>query len=43
MTFNTWLGEKTFDDPLGPAPPPQNRPRGVDEIIAAIKKRHGLG
>jgi len=41
MTFNTWLGEKTFDDPAGPAPQ-QNRPRGVDEIIDAIKKRHGL-
>jgi len=42
MTFYTWLGEKLFDDPLGPAPQPQNRPRGVDEIIAAIKQRHGL-
>jgi acetoin utilization deacetylase AcuC-like enzyme len=40
-TFNLWLGEKGFDDPLGP-PPNDIRPHGVKELIAEVKKRHGL-
>ena len=40
-TFNLWLGESSFDDPFG-APPDGFKPRGIDEIIATIKKRHGL-
>jgi acetoin utilization deacetylase AcuC-like enzyme len=40
-TFNLWLGEKIFDDPLGP-PPNDIRPYGVKELIDGVKKRHGL-
>jgi acetoin utilization deacetylase AcuC-like enzyme len=41
MTFNMWLGEKTFDDPFG-SPRDNFIPRGVDTIIAEVKKRHRL-
>jgi acetoin utilization deacetylase AcuC-like enzyme len=40
-TFSLWLGEKGFDDPLGP-PPSTIKPHGVSELIAEVKKRHGL-
>ena len=40
-TFNLWLGEKLLDDPLG-QPPYKSSPRGVIELIAEVKKRHGL-
>jgi acetoin utilization deacetylase AcuC-like enzyme len=40
-TFSLWLGDKYLDDPLGP-PPHQSSPPGVTELIAEVKKRHGL-
>jgi acetoin utilization deacetylase AcuC-like enzyme len=40
-TFNIWLGENYFDDPLG-LPPDKLKPHGVNEIITEVKKRHGL-
>ena len=40
-TFNIWLGEKHFDDPLGP-PPHDIKPHGVNELIIEVKKRCGL-
>jgi acetoin utilization deacetylase AcuC-like enzyme len=40
-TFYIWLNENYFDDPLG-APPTNFRPHGVNELIAEIKRRHGL-
>ncbi|MHB8105136.1 MAG: histone deacetylase family protein, partial [Dehalococcoidales bacterium] len=41
VTFNLWLGDKFLDDPLGP-PPHKLSPHGVNELIAEVKKRHGL-
>jgi acetoin utilization deacetylase AcuC-like enzyme len=41
FTFNLWLGEKYNDDPFGP-PPHDIEPHGVDDIIAEVKRRHGL-
>jgi acetoin utilization deacetylase AcuC-like enzyme len=41
FTFNLWLGDKYNDDPLGP-PPHDIEPHGVNEIIAEVKKRHGI-
>jgi acetoin utilization deacetylase AcuC-like enzyme len=40
-TFSLWLGEKGFEDPLGP-PPHDIKPHGVNEVITEVKKRHGL-
>ena len=40
-TFNIWLGENYFDDPFG-LPPDNFKPQGLNEIIAEVKKRHGL-
>jgi acetoin utilization deacetylase AcuC-like enzyme len=40
-TFKWWLGDKSFDDPLGP-PPGDVHPNGINELIAEIKTRHGL-
>jgi acetoin utilization deacetylase AcuC-like enzyme len=40
-TFNIWLGEKCFEDPLG-LPPNDIKPHGVNELIVEIKRRHGL-
>ncbi len=41
FTFNLWLGDKYNDDPFGP-PPHDITPHGVNELIAEVKKRHGL-
>jgi acetoin utilization deacetylase AcuC-like enzyme len=41
FTFNLWLGDKYNDDPFGP-PPHDIEPHGVEELIAEVKKRHGL-
>jgi len=40
-TFNIWLGDNYFEDPLG-LPPDTIRPHGVNELIVEVKKRHGL-
>jgi acetoin utilization deacetylase AcuC-like enzyme len=40
-TFSIWLGEKSFEDPLGPAPN-DIKPHGVNELIREVRKRHGL-
>jgi acetoin utilization deacetylase AcuC-like enzyme len=40
-TFTMWLGEKYFEDPLGP-PPNRITPQGIDDLINSIKERHGL-
>jgi len=40
-TFSLWLGDKFFDDPLG-QPLHKSSPHGVIELIAEVKKRHGL-
>jgi acetoin utilization deacetylase AcuC-like enzyme len=40
-TFSLWLREKGFEDPLG-LPPNDIRPHGASELIAEVKKRHGL-
>jgi acetoin utilization deacetylase AcuC-like enzyme len=40
-TFYLWLGENYNDDPIGP-PPHDIEPHGVDELIAEVKRRHGL-
>jgi acetoin utilization deacetylase AcuC-like enzyme len=40
-TFNLWLGDKYFDDPLG-KPPHILNPHGVPALISAVKKRHKL-
>jgi acetoin utilization deacetylase AcuC-like enzyme len=40
-TFNTWLGDSTFEDPLGPPPNPIT-PSGITELLSDLKKRHGL-
>ena len=40
-TFNIWLGENYFDDPLG-LPPYNVRANDLNDLIVEIKKRHGL-
>ncbi|HUT68202.1 MAG TPA: histone deacetylase [Dehalococcoidales bacterium] len=40
-TFNIWLGENYFDDPLG-LPPNDIKPHGVNELIVEVRRRHGL-
>jgi len=40
-TFNIWLGDNYFEDPLG-LPPDTIRPQGVNELIIEVKRRHGL-
>jgi len=40
-TFNIWLKENNFDDPFG-LPRNSIKPHGVNELIAEVKRRHGL-
>jgi acetoin utilization deacetylase AcuC-like enzyme len=40
-TFGLWLGENYFDDPFG-LPREKFKPHGVNELIAEVKRRHGL-
>ena len=40
-TLKIWLKENFLADPLGP-PPHDIAPDGIDEVIAAVKIKHGL-
>ena len=40
-TFNTWLGDNSFEDPLGP-PPSNIRSSDITNLLNYLKKRHGL-
>jgi len=40
-TFNTWLGDSSFEDPLGPPPNPI-KPSGIANLLSDLKIRHGL-
>ena len=37
--FYTLLGDDTITDPIGPSPRPE---RPVDDLVARLKKAHGL-
>jgi acetoin utilization deacetylase AcuC-like enzyme len=40
-TFNAWLGDDTFEDPLGPPPNPI-KPSDITGLLSDLKKRHGF-